>query len=376
LEKQVRELERKTELQEAVIESIEGVNQVLSEDDEAKKLLWTTGFPHNVKPEIAEKIQSVLKKNSKKWGWQQLVAQTCACPRQRISQILERNIKSWKKPNHTPKNNGNQCTSEIEQLIVHLVKDDFNAPYNATAKHAAMITGEKVSANLVKGVRKRNDLEKKVEKKGSAQKIKTSYQHVVSVDVVRESGLRIYGFIQDKTKVVYHHLAENQTSAEAKEGLKAYISMYGKPDAVRSDHGAEFKGVFAEYLDKEAIDHIRPLPYNPKANGFIERYFRTLRKMLFRRLKNRSLKLTQADLDDFAFIWNYCRQAVGTMGNTPAELADLYFPQEMLKRFKLIKQTVGNWTFWHIHGVHGLLHAYLPEKKLRLKEQNGQQKVA
>ncbi|MBU2645319.1 hypothetical protein KKI24_11470 [bacterium] len=124
------------------------------------------------------------------------------------------------------------------------------------------------------------------------------------------------------------------------------------------------------------IFRLRPLPYNPKANGFIERYFRTLRKILFFRLKKRSIKISQSILDDFAFLWNYCRQVSGRNGKTPAELAGLDFPVNMLERFKLEKQEVGRWTFWHIQGVHGLLHAYLREETLRFEEPTGQKKVA
>ncbi|MCP4754729.1 MAG: transposase family protein [Proteobacteria bacterium] len=261
-------------------------------------------------------------------------------------------------------------------MIVHLVKQDFGAPYNVTAKHAAMITGEKVSANLVKGIRRRNGLQKETKSKGPFKPIRTSYGHVVSVDVVREDGVRIFGFIQDKTKAVYHHLAEEQTSREALNGLKKYISLYGRPDAVRSDHGKEFHGEFEGFLKLEGIKHIMPLPYNPKANGFIERYFRTLRKTLFRRLKSRSKRITQTILDDFAFLWNHCRQASTKDGKTPAELLGLGFPPEMLERFRFEKQTIGRWTFWHIQGVYGLLHAYLRIETLQIEEQNRAKKIA
>lgn len=325
---------------------------------------------------MAEKISRVLKKKRSQWGWQSGLAQACACPRQRIATIVEKDPGTWKKPDHTPKNNGNQCDPDKEQLIVHLVEQDPDAPYNLTARHAAMITGENVSANLVRGVRKRNGLEKKTEKTGSKQKIKSRYLHTVSIDVVREAGSKIFGFIQDQTKVVYHYLADCQTAEEALAGLKQYIALYGKPDAVRSDHGTEFKNVFEQYLKTEGIVHLRPLPYNPKANGFIERYFRTLRKVLFSRLKKRSIKISQSILDDFAFLWNYCREVSGRNGKTPADLAGLNFPVNMLERFKLEKQTVGRWTFWHIQGVHGLLHAYLREETLRFEEPTGQKKIA
>ena len=211
------------------------------------------------------------------------------------------------------------------------MNQEFEAPYNVTAKHAAMITGENVSANLVKGVRKRNGLQKEAVIKGEFNSIRTQYNHVVSVDVVRVEGVRIFGFIQDKTKVVYHHLANAQTSEEALKGLQEYISRYGRPDAVRSDHGTEFHGDFGAFLSSETIKHIMPLPYNPKANGFIERYFRTLRKTLFRRLKRKSIKISQTILDDFAFLWNHCRQINTKNGKTPAEMLGLNFHKRCLE---------------------------------------------
>jgi hypothetical protein len=56
-------LERKVALQSDILESIEDVNRILAADEEGKKLLWTTGYPHNLKPEVAERIQEALKKS-------------------------------------------------------------------------------------------------------------------------------------------------------------------------------------------------------------------------------------------------------------------------------------------------------------------------
>ena len=66
----------------------------------------------------------------------------------------------------------------------------------------------------------------------------------------------------------------------------------------------------------------------------------------------------------------------GKNGKTPAELAGSIFPINMLVRFKLEKQSVGRWTFWHIEGVHGLLHAYLRGGALQFEELNGQKKIS
>ena len=65
LEKQVNDLKKSDALKTSIIESIGDVNRILAADEEGKKLLWTSGFPHNVTPEVAEKIQEILKKTQK-----------------------------------------------------------------------------------------------------------------------------------------------------------------------------------------------------------------------------------------------------------------------------------------------------------------------
>ena len=261
--------------------------------------------------------------------------------------------------------------------MIHLVKSQEDASLNETARHAAIITGQPVSANLVKGVRKRNNLEKaELKKEKSNRKIKTSYEHVVSIDVVEENKQKVFGLIRDKKKVTYHYLGTAHTAAEAVIALKEYIALYGKPDAVRSDNGSEFRGEFADYLKREGIKPLKTRPYNPKANGFIERYFRTLRKSLFRRLKVRHLRLTQSILDDFAFLWNYLRPLPNQGWKTPAELAGLDLPCEMFNRFQMVQETIGKWTYWHITGVQNLLHAYLRIEMLPNLGVNLGQKIA
>ena len=157
--------------------------------------------------------------------YQSTLGKSLGCNRQRIAQLLKQEIISWPKANHTPLKNENQCAREIEYLIVHLCKEDFDASLNATAKHLTSITGKGVSPNLVKGVRKRNGLVKEPGKKKNSGKIKSSYGHTVSVDIVREQGEHIFGFIQDKIKVVYHYLASEHNSEQAVQALKNYINF-------------------------------------------------------------------------------------------------------------------------------------------------------
>ena len=284
-------------------------------------------------------------------------------------------LADWPRGSHAPKNNAHRCSKEIEELIIHLVKQDFKASYNLTAKHAANITGMKLSANLVKGVRLRNGLQKPVEIKRRYQRITSIYNNVISVDVVRERGEHIFGFIQDRTKLVFHYHAKEQTAKEALNGLKRYIKLYGKPQAVRFDNGSEFRDVFSKYLKEQKIGRLNPLPYNPRANGFIERYFRTLRQHLFKELRVAGQKIDQTTLDDFATLWNHFRTKGGS-GKTPGELAGVLCTTEQLNHFKLEPEQVAGWNFWHVQGIHGLLHAYLRVDQLPERGENRRLKIA
>jgi len=140
-----------------------------------------------------------------------------------MAQMIRQELSDWPKADHTPKKNANQCSLELEALIVHLCKDDFDASHNTIAKHAASITNEKVSAHLVIRVRERNGLKKETPSSKKMGKIRSSFDHTVSVDVVREQAQHIFGFIQDKTKISYHYHATAQTAAQAVIGLEEYI---------------------------------------------------------------------------------------------------------------------------------------------------------
>jgi len=60
-----RRLRRESRTNKAVLETVEEVNQILGEDPQGEKFLWTKGFPHNLPPELSAKIQNALKKSPK-----------------------------------------------------------------------------------------------------------------------------------------------------------------------------------------------------------------------------------------------------------------------------------------------------------------------
>ena len=58
------------------------------------------------------------------------------------------------------------------------------------------------------------------------------------------------------------------------------VCRYGLPAMVRTDQGQEFSGEFSAYLKAHGILHRRISTQNPRANGQIERYNRTIEVML------------------------------------------------------------------------------------------------
>ena len=62
LKKEIHSLKQKNHLQKAVLDTVEEVNTILSEDAKGKSFLWTKQFPHNLEPKMSEKVQEALKK--------------------------------------------------------------------------------------------------------------------------------------------------------------------------------------------------------------------------------------------------------------------------------------------------------------------------
>jgi transposase InsO family protein len=69
-------------------------------------------------------------------------------------------------------------------------------------------------------------------------------------------------------------LARAATTALAVATLAAAIRQYGKPVAVKTDRGTQFKDQFAAYLQQQGIHHLKSIPYYPRCNAKIERVFR------------------------------------------------------------------------------------------------------
>lgn len=72
---------------------------------------------------------------------------------------------------------------------------------------------------------------------------------------------------------------DNKSSKSVTERLSPLYEEHGYPVILQSDNGKEFCGKLNLFCHKHAIKRSRSRPYNPKAQGKIERMHRTLKKM-------------------------------------------------------------------------------------------------
>ena len=68
-----------------------------------------------------------------------------------------------------------------------------------------------------------------------------------------------------------------------------FFPVHGAPEVLLSDNGLEFKAhAFTQYLKELGIDHHFTSPQNPRCNGKIERFNRTLKEILTKAINNQS----------------------------------------------------------------------------------------
>lgn len=82
-------------------------------------------------------------------------------------------------------------------------------------------------------------------------------------------------------KIVGIGVYNRQTAKNAVKTFRQAVQTHGKPDAVLSDNGRQFtSNAFRDFCESNSIKHRRTRPYNPKCNGKIERWFKSLKKEL------------------------------------------------------------------------------------------------
>ena len=73
----------------------------------------------------------------------------------------------------------------------------------------------------------------------------------------------------------------DKTALSVAEGLWSYITMFGPPSEIMSDNGTEFaNNVVTALCSKIKTSRVFTAPYNPRVNGMVERFNRTLKTTL------------------------------------------------------------------------------------------------
>ena len=81
----------------------------------------------------------------------------------------------------------------------------------------------------------------------------------------------------------FHWLAplERKTSSNVRKELQRIYKEHGVPERLQSDNGGEFKKHVKKYCEENKIKMVRCRPYNPKAQGKVERSHRVLRGKIY-----------------------------------------------------------------------------------------------
>lgn len=128
--------------------------------------------------------------------------------------------------------------------------------------------------------------------------------------------------IDDRSRFTLNwRLARRATTALAVDTLRAAIQQYGKPVAVKTDRGTQFKDQFAAYLKQEGIYHLKSIPYYPRCNAKIERVFRDVEDHVVTRITGTTTLVELLSmLAEETYQHNHVRPHQSLGGLTPAEV--------------------------------------------------------
>ena len=131
----------------------------------------------------------------------------------------------------------------------------------------------------------------------------------------------------------------NITAEKTIDAFREYISTWGLPVKVVTDNGPTFTSeMFANFLKKNGIKHIKTPPYHPASNGAAEnavKTFKTKFKLLIKEGMPRKEALSK-------YLFHYRSSPHCTTGVSPAELQ---IGQKFRTRWDLLRAEVGETVY-------------------------------
>ena len=294
-------------------------------------------------------ILMALKSDNKKF-----IADKYGCSRQKIYYWLNRlrhnnyNIQSLQNLSRKPKSNSRRIKQGIIDLILQVRKQNADCGAQKIAYLMKHKNGVFIHASTIGYILQRQDISKRyrIPRKNKHKRrysLKTPLERVqtdtTNLNLVDNFGHKVkaYPVIDDCTRMVSVHIANEHSGYEAKKGIEKFFINIGIPKSVQTDNGTEFTNYynsltnpkrnkpptlscFEILLQENNIYHKLIRPATPQLNGKVERFNQTFKRECISKLKNgMTIKQIQEQVDKYLLWYNKKRIHASLNYLTPCE---------------------------------------------------------
>jgi transposase InsO family protein len=153
------------------------------------------------------------------------------------------------------------------------------------------------------------------------------WQTDITSFVLTRHSTRVYltVFMDDNSRyIVSWALMLRQTGEFVMDALLSGIQRFGKPEEVLTDQGRQYfswrgKSDFQKLLDREGIRHVVSRSHHPETLGKCERFWETVSREFWDRVKPQELNDARERLGQFIAHYNHFRPHQGIGGLVPAD---------------------------------------------------------
>lgn len=201
-----------------------------------------------------------------------------------VNRFKQQGIEGLKELSRSPKHIWNKTPKWVEQTICNL----YNCCIGPEEIFLSLKQLYPVCLSTVYNILHRHSVFGRAKYKPAIHRFQ--YKHpndlwhidITKFTIKNQGRLYIIAIIDNfSRKIVAVGVYRRQTAENVVALFKQAVQACGKPKAILSDNGKQFtSNLFQKFCESNAIKHRRTRPYNPKCNGKIERWFKTLKKEL------------------------------------------------------------------------------------------------
>ncbi len=121
------------------------------------------------------------------------------------------------------------------------------------------------------------------------------------------SNFKLAVIVDNLSKYAFIEIISNKAAINVLPVLMKYINTIGIPKILLTDNGTEFvNNIFSDYCKNNNIEHRKTRPYNPRCNGIVERFNKTIKDMLTKEyIKNKNDFNLKLALENCVFVYNH-----------------------------------------------------------------------